>query len=460
MQELKCPNCGHVFTVDSEIFESLAAQVRTAAFAEELSRREAQLTEQMKARADIERREAAQAMKRESDAHALELARRDAEIERLEAGARDASERAREQTAARLAEAEARHQRELGEARQRLSDLQSEIARAESERKLAVMQERSAAAESVRDKERELADLRNRAQVASKEAELREASLREQHAAALKEKDAQIEFYRDLKARMSTKMIGESLETHCWTEFNRVRPYAFPNAYFDKDNDASSGTKGDFIFRDYADGMEYISIMFEMKNEADTTATRHRNSDFFAKLHKDRVQKKCEYAVLVSLLEPDNELYNDGIVDMSHEYDKMFVVRPQFFLPIISLLSRASRKTVEYRHELEKARRQSIDVSKFEDQLTAFRDGFARNYRLASERFQKAIVEIDNSIAHLQKIKEALLASENNLRLANNKADALTIRKLTRGNPTMRAKFDEARAAASAVTPEPSDSPE
>lgn len=460
MQELKCPNCGHVFAVDPEVFESLAAQVRTATFAEELARREAQLAEQMKAQAEMERREADHKLKREKEAHELELERRNATIERLEAEARSASERAEEQTAARLAKAEARHQKELSEAQRRLSELKAQTERAESERKLAVMQERAAAAETVQNKEKQLADLRSSAELAKKEAALREASLREQHTAALKEKDAQIEFYRDLKARMSTKMIGESLETHCWTEFNRVRPIAFPNAYFDKDNDASSGTKGDFIFRDYADGMEYISIMFEMKNEADATATRHRNSDFFAKLHKDRVQKKCEYAVLVSMLEPDNELYNDGIVDMSHEYDKMFVVRPQFFLPIISLLSRASRKSVEYRRDLEKAQRQSIDVSHFEEQLTAFRDGFARNYRLASERFRKAITEIDTSIAHLQKIKEALLASENNLRLANNKADGLTIRKLTHGNPTMRAKFAEARAASQSEAIEPDDLPE
>ena len=247
-----------------------------------------------------------------------------------------------------------------------------------------------------------------------------------------------------MKARLSTKMIGESLETHCANEFNRMRNYAYPDAYFEKDNDASSGSKGDFIFRDYIDGVEYVSIMFEMKNEADTTATKHRNTDFLAKLDRDRTTKNCEYAVLVSLLEPDNELYNDGIVDMSHRYDKMFVIRPQFFLPIIGLLSQASRKSAEYKRELELARKQSIDVTNFEAKLNTFREGFARNYRLASEKFQTAIKEIDASIANLQKVRAALLSSENNLRLANEKADSLTIRRLTRGNPTMKAKFDAA----------------
>lgn len=261
----------------------------------------------------------------------------------------------------------------------------------------------------------------------------------------LREKDATIEFYKDMKARLSTKMIGESLEQHCATEFNRVRGMAYPSAYFEKDNDVKEGSKGDFIFRDYADGVEYISIMFEMKNEVDTTATKHRNEDFFAKLDRDRRNKGCEYAVLVSLLEPDNDLYNDGIVDVSHCYEKMFVVRPQFFMPIIALLSQASKKSVVYKKELELARQQSIDVTQFEERLNAFREGFSRNYRLASDRFQTAIKEIDTSIVHLQKIKDALLGSENQLRLANDKADDLTIKKLTRGNQTMKEKFAEAR---------------
>ena len=275
----------------------------------------------------------------------------------------------------------------------------------------------------------------------------REVALKEDYERRLKQQQEQVDYYKDLKARMSTKMIGESLEIHCSTEFNRVRSSVYPNAYFEKDNDASRGTKGDFIFRDHIDGMEYISIMFEMKNEADTTATKHRNEDFLAKLDKDRREKGCEYAVLVSLLEPESELYNEGIVDVSYRYPKMFVVRPQFFMPIIALLTQASRNSVAYKKELEQVRQQSVDVHNFEEQLETFKDGFARNYRLASDRFRTAIDEIDKSIEHLQKIKEALVGSENNLRLANNKAERLTIRKLTYKNPTMKRMFDEARAA-------------
>ena len=248
-----------------------------------------------------------------------------------------------------------------------------------------------------------------------------------------------------MKLRLSTKMVGETLEAHCANLFSQMLRPVMPGAYFEKDNDASGGTKGDFIFRDSVDGVEYLSIMFEMKNEMDTTATKHRNEDFLKKLDGDRRSKGCEYAVLVSLLEPENELYNAGIVDMSHRYEKMYVIRPQFFIPLITLLVQTSRKSLEYRRELETARRQSVDVTNFENQLREFQDKFGRNYRLASERFQTAIDEIDKSIQHLQKIKEALIGSENNLRLANDKAESLTIRKLTRNNPTMKEKFDEAR---------------
>lgn len=307
------------------------------------------------------------------------------------------------------------------------------------------------AQEAIHKKEEEIAQLTHRIDKAGQEAALRESGLREQFAVIMKEKDATIEFYKDMKARMSTKMIGESLEQHCFTEFSRVRPYAYPSSFFEKDNDAREGSKGDFIFRDYENGVEYISIMFEMKNEADATATKHKNEDFFAKLDRDRTAKGCEYAVLVSLLESDNELYNDGIVDVSHRYDKMYVIRPQFFLPLISLLTKTSKKAVKYIETIEQMKQQSIDVSSFETKLNQFREGFARNYNLAQDRFRKAIEEIDKSIANLQKVKDSLLSSENNLRLANNKADELTIKKLTRGNPTMKAKFDEARRSAAAT---------
>lgn len=277
-----------------------------------------------------------------------------------------------------------------------------------------------------------------------KEAQLRERSLLDQHKRELDAKDEQVAFYKDFKARKSTKGIGESLEQYCYKVYNQSLRPVMPNAIFDKDNDASEGSKGDFIFRDSEDGTEYISIMFEMKNENDTTATKHRNADFFDKLDKDRTKKNCEFAVLVSMLEMDNDMYNDGIV-VAPGYDRMYVVRPENFIPLITLLVQTSKKALEYRKELVVARRQSYDVTDFEDNLAKFKDAFGRNYRLASEKFKNAIDEIDKSINHLQKIKEALIGSENNLRLANDKAEELSIKKLTRGNPTMKAKFDEAR---------------
>lgn len=268
-----------------------------------------------------------------------------------------------------------------------------------------------------------------------------------QYEGELQQAQTQIDFYKDLKARMSTKMIGESLEVHCQTQFDQIRSTAFRNAYFEKDNDARTGSKGDFIFRDYSDdGVEYLSIMFEMKNEMETTATKHKNEDFFKELDKDRKEKGCEYAVLVSMLESDNELYNQGIVDVSHKYEKMYVIRPQFFIPLISLLKNASLNALQYKQELLAVREQNLDITHFEEDLATFKTGFARNYELASRKFKDAIDEIDKSIQHLQKIKDALTSSENNLRLANNKADDLTIKKLTKNNPTMRARFEEAGA--------------
>ena len=275
------------------------------------------------------------------------------------------------------------------------------------------------------------------------ELELKENSMKDDYESKLKNKDEQIAYYKDFKAKQSTKMIGESLEVHCNTEFNRLRPL-FGNATFEKDNDAKSGSKGDFIFRDYDDdGTEIVSIMFEMKNEADETATKHKNEDFLKELDKDRREKHCEYAVLVSLLEADNDYYNDGIVDVSHVYDKMYVIRPQFFIPIITLIRNLAKKSLDYRRELEIVRSQNIDITHFEENINAFKEGFNRNYRLASERFSKAIEEIDKSIDHLQKIKEHLQKTDDNLRLANNKAEDLTIKKLTHNNQTMTEMFDD-----------------
>ena len=296
---------------------------------------------------------------------------------------------------------------------------------------------------AVSEKEKEIDNLNNKLEIGKNEFLLKEKSLVESYEEKIKNKDEQIAYYKDFKARQSTKMIGESLEQHCNNEFNRIRPI-FKNVYFEKDNDARTGSKGDFIFRESDDdGTEVISIMFEMKNEADETASKHKNEDFFKELDKDRREKNCEYAVLVSLLEIDNDYYNTGIVDVSHKYPKMYVIRPQFFIPIITLLRGAAMNSLSYKKELEIVQNQNIDISHFEENMNSFKEGFARNYRLASDKFKKAIDEIDKTIDHLQKTKEALLSSENNLRLANNKAEDLTIKKLTHGSETMAKMFDE-----------------
>ena len=317
-----------------------------------------------------------------------------------------------------------------------VEQLKGQIAGNETEKKLAI-------SEAVHEKEKTIMELQN--QLLNKETEnkLNEQALKKQYEDSLKLKDEQIEYYKDFKARQSTKMIGESLEQHCLNQFNALRMTAFPTAYFEKDNDARTGSKGDFIFRESQDGIEFISIMFEMKNEMDETATKHKNEDFFKELDKDRREKKCEYAVLVSLLESDNELYNNGIVDVSYKYEKMYVIRPQFFIPIITLLRNAALNSLKYRQELEIAKHQRIDILHFEENMNAFKDGFARNYRIASDKFKTAIDEIDKTITHLQKTKEALISSENNLRLANNKAEDLSIKKLTKNAPTVKAMFEE-----------------
>lgn len=334
----------------------------------------------------------------------------------------------------------------LADKQKKISELELKLKEGEGEMKLAVINEQNKASEKIQAKDAEIAQLKANAELSKQAATIHENTIKKEYELALKAAKEQVEYYKEMKLRMSTKMVGESLEAHCSTQFNQMMRSMLPNAYFEKDNDASGGTKGDFIFRDFADdGTEYISIMFEMKNEADETATKHKNEDFFKKLDADRTAKNCEFAVLVSLLESDNELYNGGIVDVSYRYDKMYVIRPQFFLPIISLLVQTSKKSLEYKQQLAIAKSQSVDVTNFENQLMEFKDKFANNYRLASEKFKKAIEEIDKSIDHLRKIKEALLGSENNLRLANDKAEALTIKKLTRNNPTMKAKFAEAK---------------
>lgn len=331
------------------------------------------------------------------------------------------------------------NQAKLNDMNRKISELEAKLNSSQLEKELAVQK-------ALSEKELELANLKAENKSASDQAKLREKDLKEAYELKLKEKDEAIGFYKDLKTKMSTKMIGETLEQHCALSFERVRAMAFPRAYFDKDNDARTGSKGDFIFKDYdEDGTEIVSIMFEMKNEADTTATKHKNQDFLAELDKDRREKGCEYAVLVSLLESDNDLYNDGIVDMSHLYPKMYVIRPQLFVQIISIIKNASLGALEAKKELAIVKKQEIDVTNFEEKLNEFKIGFGKNFESASKNFQKAIEDIDATITKLSKIKDELMTSGNQLRLANNKATELTIKKLTHGNPTMKAKFDSAQ---------------
>lgn len=333
---------------------------------------------------------------------------------------------------------------------QELSVKDREIERLKAELKNRETEKELAISKAVREKDQEISKniieiekLHGQLSNKEKESQLKEQSLQQQYQRELESKEEQIQYYKDFKARQSTKMVGESLEQHCLTQFNSLRMTAFPNAYFEKDNDIRTGSKGDFIFRDFVDGIEFISIMFEMKNEMDETATKHKNEDFLKELDKDRREKNCEYAVLVSLLELDNELYNNGIVDVSYRYEKMYVIRPQFFIPMITLLRKAALNSLQYQRELDVVRNQQIDLLHFEENMNTFKEGFARNYRIASEKFQKAIEEIDKTIGHLQKTKEALLSSENQLRLANDKAEDLSIKKLTKNAPAVREMFDE-----------------
>lgn len=397
INEIRCPKCGEVFTIDENSYASIAKQVRDEEFNKELSSRERLFEAQKKAALDTEKARLNQ--EREQTVFALKQ-----EIERLK----------------------------------------SQISSSQKDTELTVSRAVAQKDRELADKNAEIIRLQGEVQSAKKDVELKESTLKAEYTAQLKAKDEAIEFYKDLKTRMSTKMVGETLEQHCETEFNRLRSTGFQNAYFEKDNDARTGSKGDYIFRECTeDGVEFISIMFEMKNEMDTTATKHKNEDFFRELDKDRNEKGCEYAVLVSLLESESELYNSGIVDVSHKYPKMYVIRPQFFIPMITLLRNAAMNSIEYRTQLAEMRNQNIDISRFEDEMNDFKEKFAKNYDLASRKFKTAIEEIDKTITHLQKTKDALLSSENNLRLANNKAEDLSIKKLTRNNPTMAQKFAE-----------------
>ncbi len=459
MHEIICPHCKKAFKIDEAGYADILKQVRDEAFEQQLHERLV-LAEQEKRNAvelattrvasELERAAAAkdaeiQELKARLDAG--EVAQKLAVTEALSAVEKERDELANElkqakhdkHTASQLADAKLANELQKTAATKdaEIQDLKAKLDAIEVAKRLAIT-------EAVNAVEKERDELKNDLERTRLEKQLAEKSLKDKYETQIKDRDDAIERLRDMKARLSTKMVGETLEQHCETEFNRIRATAFPRAYFEKDNDARAGSKGDYIFRDSDEaGMEIVSVMFEMKNENDKTATKKKNEDFLKELDKDRNEKGCEYAVLVSLLEPDSELYNTGIVDMSHRYRKMYVVRPQFFIPIITLLRNAAQNSLKYKTELALVKAQNIDITNFESELEAFKTGFARNYELASKKFKTAIEEIDKTIDHLQKTKDALLGSENNLRLANNKADDLTVKKLTKGNPTMAAKFAE-----------------
>lgn len=400
MQKIKCPKCGEVFQVDESGYAAIVKQVRDREFTKELESRESHF--------ELEKNSAVQLAKLETEKNINDL---------------------------------------LNKKETEITELKNKLASFDKDKELEINKLVNKMNLELQEKDANIAKLKSETILTEKENQLKEQSLRDQYEDRLRFKDEEIARYKDFKAKLSTKMIGESLEQHCEISFNQLRATGFQNAYFEKDNDAKSGSKGDYIFKDFdPDGTEFISIMFEMKNEIDSTSTKKKNTDFLKELDKDRREKNCEYAVLVSMLEPDNELYNGGIVDMSHHYKKMYVVRPQFFIPIITLLRNAALNSMEYRKELALIKAQNIDVSNFEAEMNDFKDKFSRNFRIASEKFHKAIEEIDKTIEHLRKTKEALLASENNLRLANDKAEDLSIKRLTRSNPTMKAKFEALNA--------------
>lgn len=430
MHELVCPNCHQPFSIDERGYAQLLEQVRGQAFDKALAERVALVEEQSRQAQQLAVAQAEATLKEQ-------LSQRDTQLVQLQSKLDAMGEKSQADLQLALANKE-----------QTITELHAQLAQQESLRDNERLKVQAESQKTLQAKEQEITALQAQVALQSKEAQLEVKQLQEQHELEKKMLEREVDFYKDLKTRMSTKMLGETLEQHCALEFEQKLRSFYPHAYFEKDNDVVGGTKGDFVFRDYAEGneLEYISIMFEMKNEADTTSTKHRNEDFLKKLDEDRRKKGCEYAVLVSLLEPDNELYNGGIVDKSHRYEKMYVIRPQFFVPLITLLVSTSRKSLDIRKQLFEAQQQSIDITHFEEDIEEFKDKFGRNFRLASEKFQKAIEEIDSSIKHLQKIKEHLIGSENTLRLANDKAEGLTIRKLTYKNPTMQAKFKELKA--------------
>jgi hypothetical protein len=430
MHEIICPHCKKAFKIDEAGYADILKQVRDDDFELQLQKRLALAEREKQDAVELAKTKAVGELEKATAA-------KDVEIQKLK-GSLEAGKTELE-LAVTIATSEVKKERDA---------LANELKQARSDKvtasQLAVANQKLAITEAVNVVKEERDELKNDLKQSHLEKQLAEKSLKDKYETQIKDRDDAIERLRDMKARLSTKMVGETLEQHCETEFNRIRATAFPRAYFEKDNDARSGSKGDYIFRDSDEsGPETVSIMFEMKNENDETATKKKNEDFLRELDKDRTDKKCEYAVLVSLLEPDSELYNSGIVDVSHRYRKMYVVRPQFFIPIITLLRNAAQNSLQYKTELALVKAQNIDITNFESDLDAFKTGFARNYELASKKFKTAIEEIDKTIDHLQRTKDALLSSENNLRLANNKADELTVKKLTKSNPTMAAKFTD-----------------
>lgn len=459
MQEIKCPNCGQVFQVDETGYAQIVQQVRDSEFEKEIARRESELAEKRENELRMVRMEQEKQFDKTLSEKESELADREKKIELLKAEKQSETEKIRTEKDNEIERLKAERDREVerikadkdreldrlrADLTEQLNKLKAEVEKSDTERELAVTKAVQEKDKEIADKNAEITKLSGDLEVQQRQSELTEKQLLEQHKGELRLRDEEIERLKDFKARQSTKMVGESLEQHCQNQFNSIRMTAFPNAYFEKDNDARTGSKGDFIFRESSDdGTEFISIMFEMKNEMDTTATKHKNEDFFKELDKDRKEKNCEYAVLVSLLEADNELYNNGIVDVSYKYEKMYVIRPQFFIPMITLLRNAALNSLKYQRELQIVKNQQVDILHFEENMESFKNAFGRNYELASRKFEDAINEIDKSIRQLEKVKEALTSSERNLRLANDKAQDLSIKKLTKNAPTVKAMFEE-----------------
>lgn len=450
MQEIRCPKCNEVFQVDDSGYSQIVQQVRDKEFEKEAARRAEELEKAKNSELKIIEMEYEKKLESALSEKSDDISDKEKRITELEARLKSIESEKQLAVANAVRERENSFSEESRKAQKAISDKDIEIAeltaklkQADNERAFAVDKANSENALALAKKDNEITELNSRLQNKDNEAELRCRAIEEKYAIELKNKDELIEQYKDFKARLSTKMVGETLEQHCLTQFNSLRMSAFPNAYFEKDNNAKSGSKGDFIFRESEDGIEFISIMFEMKNEMDTTATKHKNEDFFKELDKDRNEKGCEYAVLVSMLEADNEFYNAGIVDVSYKYPKMYVIRPQFFIPLISLLRNAAKNSLEYKRELALAKAQEVDLTNFENNINEFKNAFSKNYQLASKKFNVAIEEIDKTIDHLQKTKDALLSSENNLRLANNKAEEqLSVKKLTKNAPSIREEFE------------------